>query len=64
MKSLKRVAVVGALGVGMLGLSYLPAPEAAALRPKCDEQREGTFDTVNMTCSGVKADCTETTVCG
>lgn len=64
MKLLKRVALAGLIGAGVFGASFLSAPDADAMKPRCGEQREGTFNYSDYSCSGTASNCTETTVCG
>lgn len=64
MKLLKRVALAAGLGAGLLGVSLVAAPDADAMKPRCGEQRDGTFDSRTYACGGAASNCTETTVCG
>lgn len=64
MKLVKRVAFIAMLGAGLLGVSFVAAPDADAMKPRCGQQRDGTFDYGTYVCGGTASNCTETTVCG
>lgn len=64
MKHVKRLALAGFLGITLLGLALLPAFDAGALKPRCGDQRDGTWNAGTNTCGGAASNCTDITVCG